>query len=315
MSNNSTYTDAAREHIEDLSSAYVLGALNDDEAGLREFETLIESGDPLLAASLEQMFEASAALALAAPQIAPPPALRASLLEHIEKLKISQNGTTSKAGYDEIRKPVPSEDSIRLKRRTRYFIGTSILSGLLICVLLAFNVSKSAKLDRSNDLMRALLKQTDSLRQSNEPSPRNENDTLALVTEPTPKNNENLNPFFAMFGESDSRLVTLASAPLGSSRQHLFFSPKQKKIVLLREGLRPLDGNKTYELWATIGSKSPIAIATFKVNANKNSWVFTFPTKLKNADSFAISIESGNGGSIRKGDIVFTGAVPKAGIN
>ncbi len=315
MSNDLIYTDAAREHIEYLSSAYVLGALNDDEAGLHEFETLIESGNPLLAATLEQMFEASAALALAAPQIAPPPALRASLLEHIEKLKLSQNGAAANASYDNIRKPVPSEDAIRLKRRTRYFIGTSIFSGLLLCVLLAMNVSKSAKLERSNDLMRALLRQTDSLRLISGTITKNETDTVTLANDPAPKSNENLNHFFAMFGESDARLVTLASAPLGTTREHLFFSPKQKKIALLREGLRPLDPNKTYELWATIGSKPPIAIGTFKVDAVRNPSVYTFPTNLKNADSFAISIESGSGGSIRKGDVIFTGAVPKAGIN
>ncbi len=315
MSNDLINTDAAREHIEDLSSAYVLGALNDDETGLHEFETLIESGNPLLAATLEQMFEASAALALAAPQIAPPPAVRASLLESIEKLKVSQNEAASRAGNDDIRKPLQSEDAIRLKRRTRYFIGTSIFSGLLLCVLLALNVSKSAKLERSNDLMRALLRQTDSLRLTSGVISKNENDTATSVTVPAPKSNENLNHFFAMFGESDSRLVTLASAPLGTTREHLFFSPKQKKIALLREGLRPLEANKTYELWATLGNKAPIAIGTFRVDPSNNPSVYTFTTKLKTADSFAISIEPGNGGSIRKGDVIFTGAVPKAGIN
>src|ERR1700730_6194146 len=101
MSNESNYNDSAREHIEELSSAYVLGALHDDEAGLREFETLIESGDPLLAASLEQMLEASVALALVAPQIAPPPALRSSLLARVENIKNSQNGAATKAAYDD----------------------------------------------------------------------------------------------------------------------------------------------------------------------------------------------------------------------
>jgi anti-sigma-K factor RskA len=315
MSNESNYNDSAREHIEELSSAYVLGALNDDEAGLREFESLVESGDPLLAASLEQMLGVSAALALAVPQIAPPPMLRVSLLDRVEQLKISQNGSASKTSYDGIRKPAPSQDALRLKKRTRYFIGTSILSGLLLCVLLALNVSKSAKLERSNDLMRSLLKQTDSLRQANEATAKNENDSLSLAPETAPKNDENLKPFFTMFGESDSRLVTLASAPLGTTREHLFFSPKQKKIALLREGLRPLEANKTYELWATVGNKAPVAIGTFKVDGNKSPSIYTFSTKLKSADSFAISIESGNGGKIRKGDVIFTGTVPKTGIN
>jgi len=37
-----------REHIEELSASYVLGSLTEDAEGLKEFESLIESGDPLL---------------------------------------------------------------------------------------------------------------------------------------------------------------------------------------------------------------------------------------------------------------------------
>lgn len=316
MSDLTTYTDAAREHIEDLSSAYVLGALHTDEAGLQEFEALVESGDPVLAASLEQMFEVSVALALAAPQIAAPASVRASLLSEVGKLKTSSNGTATRAESNDLRKPTPSQDALRLKRRTVFFIGTSILSGLLLCILLALNVSKSAKLERSNDLMKALLKQTDSLRrQTGSTAGKIENDSVSFVAEPVSTNDKVISHFFAMFGEPDSRLVTLASSPLGTMRQHLFFSPKQKMVALVRESLRPLEANKTYELWATVGNKTPVAIGTFTVDAKKSPSVFTFATKLKNADSFAISIERGSGGSIRKGNVIFTGEVPKAGLN
>src|SRR5450432_252933 len=112
MSNIRTYTDAEREHIEELSSAYVLGALTEDEGGLQEFETLIESGDPVLSKSLEQMLGASVTLAMAAPQIEPPVSIRVSLLDSVSKLQqlpLSKTTTSSK-------EPVPSEDAIRLKR-------------------------------------------------------------------------------------------------------------------------------------------------------------------------------------------------------
>ena len=69
MSHDHNYTEAEREHIEELSSSYVLGSLTEDDAGLKEFETLIESGDPLLATTLEQMLGASVALAVAAPYL------------------------------------------------------------------------------------------------------------------------------------------------------------------------------------------------------------------------------------------------------
>ena len=165
MSQENNYTDSAREHIEELSSAYVLGALTEDEEGLQEIETHIESGDPVFAASLERMLEASIVFASAAPQASTPASVRAAL-ESVEKLKTSTNGKASKAQYDDLRKPTPSQDTLRLKKRTRYFIATSILSGFLLCTLIAMNISKAAKLDRSNDLMKALLRQTDSLRKN-----------------------------------------------------------------------------------------------------------------------------------------------------
>ena len=311
MSNNRIYTDAEREHIEELSSAYVLGALTEDEAGLREFESLVESGDPLLSRSLEQMLGASVTLAMAASQIEPPASIRASLLSSVSKLQQSPVKTPASS-----KDPVPSEEAIRLKRRTRYFIGTSIFSGLLLCVLLALNVSSTAKLDRSNDLMKSLLHQTDSLRQRVEPAiVERPVDSVAVAVPALTRDNSDLNRFFAMFGEPDARLVTMASAQLGTSRQHLFFSPKQRMVAVMRENLHPLEGNRSYVLWATVGRKAPIAIGTFRIDAKNNPPIFNFSTKLRSADSFAISIEQGSGSSERKGKVIFTGEVPKSGIN
>jgi len=314
MLQDHNYTESEREHIEELSSSYVLGSLTEDDAGLEEFETLVESGDPLLSKTLEQMLGASVALAMAAPSVEPPASLRASLLENITNVKQSAGGSEQDPVNDQ-KKPIPSQDAIRLKRRTRYFIGTSIFSGLLLCVLVAMNVSKSAMLDRSNDLMKALLKQTDSLRQITESTVDHPNDSTQPAPAAVANDNSNLHRFLKMFGENDSRLVTLASSPMGTTRQHLFFSPGQRTVALLRENLRPLEGNKTYELWATVGNKAPVAIGTFRIDPKSTPSVLNFSTKLKTASSFAISIEPGSGGSVRKGTVIFTGDVPKAGLN
>ncbi|MEP7235193.1 MAG: anti-sigma factor [Ignavibacteriota bacterium] len=317
MSKATSFSLAQQEHLEELSAAYVLGSLSEDKEGLAEFESLIESGDPHLAQTLEQMLGASVTLALAVPAVEPPAALRTSLMESIGKVKqTTDNSTTQQDSFTEKRSPVPSQDALRLKTRTRYFIGTSILSGLLLCTLVAMNVSKSAKLDRSNDLMKALLHQTDSLRAISGTDPTTHpTDSLAAVVTPAPKDSPDLTRFFAMFGESDSRLVTLASAPMGTTRQHLFFSPRQRMVSLLRENLRPLDANKSYVLWAIVGNKAPVAIGSFRVDGKNTPQVLNFPTKLKSADSFAISVEPGSGGSVRRGNVIFTGSVPKSGLN
>ncbi len=313
MSTEQIYNDVQREHIEELCAAYTLGALSEDEAGLREFEGLVESGDPYLSKTLEKMLAACSILALAVPLLEPPVSARAALLEHVEKISVSQNGSTSR---DDLRKPAPSEDAVKLKRRTRFYIFSSLAATSLLCVLLAMNVSKSAKLDRSNDLMKALLKQTDSLRQNNDNANiKSENDSLPLAGKTSDNDGAISRKFIAMFAENDARLVTLASAPLGSARQHLFFSPKQKTIAILRETLRPLDPNKSYVLWATVGNRSPVAVGSFKVDSQKNSQVISIPTKLRYADSFAISIENGTDATEQKGKIIFVGNVPKTGIN
>jgi anti-sigma-K factor RskA len=309
MSNDHIYTDSEREHIEQLSAEYVLGTLTEDEEGLKEFESLVESGNPVLSKTLEQMLAASLSLAMAVPQVDPPAGIRSSLLDKIEKTK--QNIPSA-----EDHSKIPSQDAVRLKRRTRYFIGTSVLSGLLLCLLVAMNVTSSAKLDRSNVLMKGLMHQIDSLRAINSSETASkQTDSLPAATAPAEKENPELGGFLAMFGENDARIVTLASAPLGTTRQHLFFSPKQQRVAVLREHLPPLEGNKTYELWATVGHKAPIAIGTFRVDSKKTPSIINFSTKLKAADSFAISIEPGSVGDTRKGSVIFIGSVPKAGIN
>ena len=224
MTENIT-SDARREHIEELAAAYSLGALT-DESDLLDFEQLIESGDPVLSKNLSLMLDASTALAIAAPLAQPPADIRASLLNAAKNTK-TQNTSGSNSG-----KKVESSDAIRLKKRTRFFIGTSVIAGLLICYILALNVSSTAKLDRSNDLMKALLKQTDSLKnaiaQINEPNPRSGTDGTA--SENDIANATSGKQFFSIFSDADLHLVTLASTPLGAARQHIFFSPKKRVV-------------------------------------------------------------------------------------
>jgi len=290
--------DARREHIEELASAYALGALT-EETDLREFESLVEAGDPTLSASLEQMLAVSGALAAAVPQVTPPAAIRASLFEAIKNENFQPDNQPARTQNTK-----PSTDAIRLKRRTRYFIGTSFVSGLIICILVALNVSSSAKLDRSNDLMRSLLKQTDSLRAENIPNPKPENDSVVPTEES--KNNPLNKRFFSLFADPDLKLVTLASMPEGATRQRLFYSPKQKMIYFVYDNTHPIDVAKTYELWAISGGKFPKSLGTFKIDTKKDPPVYGFSLKLKTMpDSFSLSEQNNSDHPI------FTGSIPK----
>jgi anti-sigma-K factor RskA len=273
-------TETRRDYIEEIAAAYALGALT-DETDLREFERLVESGDADLSRALDAAFEASAALAIAAPISIPPASLKATILQAAGNQNIRPAQTNEQ----------PSLDALRLKKRTRFFIVSSLVSGILLCILLALNVSSNAKLDRSSDLMRALLKQTDSLRAANAAiSPKTGGDIS-----PASATDETMSPlekrFFSVFGDPDVKLITLASMPSGATRQHLFYSPKQKTVYLVYDKEHPLDASKTYQLSAGIGSRTPQSIGTFRIDSKKNSPVYSFPLKFTNPGTFSISVE------------------------
>ena len=69
------------EHHEELASLYVLGLL--EGAELAAFESRL-ANEPALAALVRELNEASAQLAYTAPDAAPPPELRARLLNQLE---------------------------------------------------------------------------------------------------------------------------------------------------------------------------------------------------------------------------------------
>jgi hypothetical protein len=296
MSYDTTYSESEREHIEELAAAYSLGALT-DEADLQEFEKLVESGDSHLSKSLELMLGASAALAASVPQFTPPAALRSSLLD-----SINNPTNTAQNGQEPGHNAKPNSDAVRLKTRTRYFIGTSFVASLLICILVAMNVSSSAKLDRSNDLMRSLLKQTDSLRAViGGPSAKPENDSAGPISES--KNDPANSRFFSLFADPDLKLITLASMPSGSSRQHLVFSPKQKAIYFVYDNSHPIDASKTYELWAT-GSRGSVSLGKFAIDLKKSPPVYGFAAKLRSLpDSFSISVENDGDHALFSGSV------------
>lgn len=118
--------------IESLARAYVLGDLVEGDQEYLRFESLIEARDPVLMNSLEELFKRSVAL-----------------------------GAAVRYGSEDEFAPNPLQAKLRSKNRM--LIVVSLIGGLLICLLLAMNVSKSAKLERSNDLMKGLMSKVDSL--------------------------------------------------------------------------------------------------------------------------------------------------------
>ena len=69
-----------RDEIGELAAAYALGGLEADDRA--RFETLLRTGDPVAVAALREFEDTLADLAGAAPE-APPPAVKAALMERI----------------------------------------------------------------------------------------------------------------------------------------------------------------------------------------------------------------------------------------
>ncbi|HYM20051.1 MAG TPA: hypothetical protein VEW28_03495 [Candidatus Kapabacteria bacterium] len=132
MNTDKIYSNAEQNEIESLAKAYVLGDLVEGDQEYIRFESLLDARDPVLMKSLESLFERSVALGAAV-----------------------QYGSTGETA------PNPLQQKLRSKNRLLVII--SVVAGLLICLLLALNVMNSAKLDRSKDLMKALLTKYDSL--------------------------------------------------------------------------------------------------------------------------------------------------------
>src|SRR5678816_4120596 len=87
------------ERIESLAAAYALGALPETEPDFKEFEALLESGDPFVGHTLEGYFNAVSLLADLAPQVNAPSSLRAGLLTKATAFK--QNGFSHRLAQSE----------------------------------------------------------------------------------------------------------------------------------------------------------------------------------------------------------------------
>lgn len=297
MDNERTYTQAEREEIEALASAYVLGALTENEPDFARFQRLLEAGDSLLAITLEELFESSVVIAESMADTDAPTDIKTALLAKIASCELDGSAERMVA-YGRDKAPVPASMAQKIRSKNRALIGVSVVGGLLICTLLAMNVMKTAKLERSSDLMKHLLRATDS---------------LTLVSQTYAANDSAVECVLSMLKEENARLVTL-KAPQEPMHHHLFYSPEQKMVVVMGEDLPAIDSMHCYEVWAMVKHKA-MPVGDFVVARNAKAPMFMFNTDIASADGFAISVEPRGGSSAPQGKMIFAGDVPRFGQN
>jgi anti-sigma-K factor RskA len=286
-----------RDRIEELAAAYALGALFDDEQGMREFEQLVESGDPYMAETLETMLDASTVLAFAAPQEEPRDAVRYELLSRIQHTKqdTRSRGRERGAGYSDSREPVAfSVLEQKLKKRTRTLVGVSVVAGLIMCVLGSLLIFRSAERNAREVAVNDLKKQRDS---------------LMVMMGDMAKTDSAAKAMFALFSEKNSSVVTMASTAEKQPQTHrVYFSREQKKIFVMKESLPPLEKGKVYELWLIKGSEPPMPVGVFDISSKQS--IFSFSAPHDDADAFAVSIEPEGGSKSPQGPVIMVGKVP-----
>jgi hypothetical protein len=298
--------DAYRIRLEEVAALYALGAL-DDEADRAWLDELISRRDPAAMQLVSEMLEATSLLAEATPQIDPAARVEENLFAAIhasERPPIGSHrnsvGTSGRfnSTFDEDHAPVARSDSDRTaSRMNRYFIGLGAVVMLLLVVsigLLMTRVSPDARLKAS---LTTLLHQRDSLQDVL--TERGHDDTV-------------IHALFDMLQERSSRFITLAKATPDAVHQHIFFSPKKRMVIVMRETLEPMDTPKVYAVWEQSGNKY-MPVGSFTVDPKKPKDMYDFPVPSDSAQAFMIAAEPAAMGPQPKGPVLFAGLVPEYG--
>ena len=291
-----TYTNAEREEIESLAAAYALGAISEHEPEHAKFNELLSANDPLLNELLETFLEDAVLLAATAPQVDAPAFAKENLLTAVEELGANYSSERL-IKYHPEKPPIPVTTYQTLRKKNRTIVTILVVTGLLMCMLIAMNVIKSAKVDRSADLLRDAIKQNDSLR------------ALVGTTVSSPQNtggsSGQLERVLDLIGDPATRTVTLTPFTGGSIKQRLFFNSKEHLVVVLRDHLGPLDSAHCYQLWSYNAANVPQAIGSFVVSKTDEHSAYLVESGDVQPSTFAISIEPKGGSTSPKGSMLF----------
>jgi anti-sigma-K factor RskA len=260
-----------REELQELASLHALGALPPEEA--RAFEEQLRS-DPELRALHEELRDVTNALALSAPPVAPPPALKARILAAIDKpapdkiIPLTQHQAGRQAGSN--------------------FIPWAVAACLVILVTIVFlnNTALRARLhdlaaeqDKSKQQTAMLQSALDELRAK---------DRVSQVR-------------IAMLGsllESSPKAVAVS-----------VWDAEKQDGVLVVQNLAPLPADKDYQLWVIDPKQGgPVDAGVFTVD-DKGTVHFRFKPRsnVNAAGTFAVTLEKKGGVPAPEGKMVLAG--------
>jgi anti-sigma-K factor RskA len=211
--------------LEQAADVYALGAL--DGAELAEFEAHLASGCAACAERLRETREALALLPRSLPQVSPPPALRARILDRVA------------AEQPTARVPV----ALRPERRGGRVFWWAGWAGLAAAAALLVVVN--TQLSATRQEIQALQSRVTTLQA--ELAEREE--TVRFLSDP------------------NVRYVSLGGLkPTPEASAWILWNPSTRRGLLLARGLPEAPAGKAYELWALAGAQ-PVPAGVFTVDA------------------------------------------------
>jgi anti-sigma-K factor RskA len=236
------------------ADVYALGALDGEE--LAQFEAHLATGCATCAERLRETREALALLPRSLPPVAPPPSVRARVLERIA------------AEPPVVGAPVP----IRPERRRGRILWWAGWAGLAAAVALLVVVN--LQLSTTRQQLRTLQGRLETLQM--ELAERE--GTLRFLSDPS------------------VRYVSLAGLkPTPEASAWLLWNPATRQGLLLARGLPSAPAGQAYELWAIAGAQ-PVPAGVFTVDAAGRALFRLPPLPADHAfDAFAVTLEPAGG--------------------
>lgn len=271
------------ERREALAAAYVLGALDPEEA--QEFERSLSS-DLEMTAFVTKLSEASAALAHALPQQTPSPQLKGKILTQLDN-RSEKN-------------PAPPEPSAIPASPSSSWLPWALAACLaMICVVLGMQVTTVRR--RAAELALQLGSANQRAAELRTQSATAQQQLSLLQTELAAMKNKD------RFSEMRIALLgamVLRSQALGVS----LWDGEAQKGVLVAEHLAPLPADKDYQLWIIAPNEKPIDAGILP----ESDWrVIRYPfvpkTRVASVQKVAVTIEKKGGAAQPEGTMVLAG--------
>jgi anti-sigma-K factor RskA len=266
----------ATDEVKEQAALYALGALSQIEA--RRFESHLADNCGVCKAELSQFEEVVGALGLDAPEVAPPPDLRARLLERIGAESQGGSRQTPTGGVVAAAQPRPAERKVRG--------GSSWLAWAIAACLAVFSIVTLVQSRRSSDQIAAIQSLVDREKGALE----EERQVNATLNSP-----------------DHSRVDLSGTAGHTSDSGQVYVDNAHKRWVVVAD-LQPATAGKEYQLWFIAPSAGgPVSAGILKTDDLGHGFsVIQVPPDLGQIQGAAISLEP-QGGSKKPTTVVVAG--------